>query len=80
MGALFWLQNTRTRTFSYGHGVHYIISGGGGSSLYKCKPDDKMVICDRRYNYVRFHVDGSKIRWVAYDKAGAVIEEYTIGQ
>ena len=62
------------------NGVHYIISGGGGSSLYKCKPDEKMVVCDRRYNYVRFHVDGSKIRWVAYDKAGAVIEEYTIGQ
>jgi hypothetical protein len=62
------------------NGVHYIISGGGGSSLYKCKPDDKMVVCAKNYNYVRFHVEGTKIRWIAYDKSGGVIEEYSIGQ
>ncbi len=60
------------------NGVHYIISGGGGSGLYSCKPDAKMVVCEKRYNYVRFHVDNAQIRWIAYDEEGVVIEEYTI--
>ncbi len=62
------------------NGVHYLISGGGGSSLYKSAVDDKMTRCDRKYNYVRLHVDKKKIRWVAYDQKGVLIEEYAIGE
>ena len=62
------------------NGVHYVISGGGGSSLYRCKPDERMVVCERRYNYVRFHVDQTQIRWVATDEKGVIIEEYAIGE
>jgi hypothetical protein len=61
------------------NGVHYIISGGAGSYLYKCRPDEKMVVCERKYNYVRFKVGESKINWTAFDKAGGIIEEYSIG-
>jgi len=61
------------------NGVHYIISGGGGSSLYRSRADSKMTRCDRKYNYVRLHVDGRKIRWLAYDEKGLLIEEYAIG-
>jgi hypothetical protein len=38
-----------------------------------------MVVCERKYNYVRFKVGESKINWTAFDKAGGIIEEYSIG-
>jgi hypothetical protein len=60
------------------NGVHYLISGGGGSALYSSTVDDKMVRCDKRYNYVRLHVDGNQIRWLAYDEKAELIEEYAI--
>lgn len=60
------------------NGVHYLISGGGGSALYDSTTDDKMVRCDKRYNYVRLHVEDDQIRWSAYDETGDLIEDYAI--
>jgi len=60
------------------NGVTYVISGGGGSPLYNSTTDDIMEVCEKRYNYVRFHVSEKSIRWVAIDETGEVIEEYQI--
>jgi len=60
------------------NGVTYVISGGGGSPLYSSTTDDIMEFCEKRYNYVRFHVSEESIRWVAIDEVGEVIEEYQI--
>jgi hypothetical protein len=58
--------------------VTYVISGGGGSALYSAQPDSIMVFCEKRYNYVRFHVSEEAIKWVAIDENGLIIEEYEI--
>ena len=60
------------------NGVTYVISGGGGSGLYSAKPDGIMQVCEKRYNYVRFHVSEEAIKWVAIAEDGQVIEEYEI--
>ena len=62
------------------NGVTYVISGGGGSPLYKVQPDSIMEVCDQRYNYVRFDVSEDAIRWTAIDLEGEIIEEYAIPQ
>ena len=43
------------------NGVTYVISGGGGSSLYRTSTDDIMEVCEKRYNYVRFQVSEQSI-------------------
>jgi predicted phosphodiesterase len=60
------------------NGVTYVISGGGGSALYSAKPDSIMQVCEKRYNYVRFHVSEEAIKWVAIAEDGQIIEEYEI--
>ncbi len=59
-------------------GVRYIISGGGGSPLYAPEVDSKMVKCEKKYHYVRFHVENKSIRWLAIDPKDSIIEEFTI--
>jgi predicted phosphodiesterase len=59
-------------------GVTYVISGGGGSPLYNTSTDGIMVVCEKRYNYVRFQVSEQSISWVAIDEKGETIEEYEI--
>jgi 2',3'-cyclic-nucleotide 2'-phosphodiesterase (5'-nucleotidase family) len=60
------------------NGVTYVISGGGGSSLYTTQTDAIMEVCEKRYNYVRFHVSNETIKWVAIAEDGTIIEEYEI--
>jgi predicted phosphodiesterase len=62
------------------NGVTYVISGGGGSPLYNSSTDANMVFCEKKYNYTRFHVTESAIRWVAIDEKGDLIDEFTIFQ
>jgi predicted phosphodiesterase len=60
------------------NGVTYVISGGGGSSLYSSTTDSMMKVCEKRYNYMRLHVSPQSISWVAIDEKGETIEEFEI--
>jgi hypothetical protein len=60
------------------NGVTYLISGGGGSWLYPSTEDEKMVLCDKRYNYVRFHVGRDALEWTGVDLDGQVIEVFRV--
>ena len=60
------------------NGVHYVISGGGGSTLYNSKEDEHMIKCRKVYHYVRFQVKNGALSWTAIGDDGAIIDTYEL--
>ena len=60
------------------NGVHYVISGGGGSKLYNSKEDAQMIKCRKVFHYVRFTVENDALRWTAVGDDGAIIDTYAL--
>lgn len=62
------------------NGLPFIVTGGGGASLYECEPrtDFGVVsrVCEMDYNYVVFDIDGRRVRGTAYTVDGGVLEEW----
>jgi hypothetical protein len=65
----------RTRDIN---GVMYVTSGGGGAWLYEGETDSFNEVCETVYHYVRVHVYEDRIEWIAIDKDGNTVEEYTL--
>jgi predicted phosphodiesterase len=60
------------------NGVHYVISGGGGSSLYNSKEDAHMIKCRKVFHYVKFEVKKDALGWTAIGDDGAIIDTYEL--
>lgn len=60
------------------NGVHYVISGGGGSTLYNSKEDEHMIKCKKVFHYVRFQVKNDSLSWTAIGDDGAIIDNYEL--
>jgi hypothetical protein len=62
------------------NGLNFIVTGGGGASLYECEPRaDYGVVshaCDQEYHYIVFDVDGRRIHGAARDVDGTLIDEW----
>nr|MDO8112218.1 fibronectin type III domain-containing protein [Candidatus Sigynarchaeota archaeon] len=83
-----------THSSNYTNGVTYLITGGGGASLYDVAnktwdgTDDtgiygekyfgEVIVAKSTYEFVKIDVDGLQATFTAYEIGGAVIDQFTI--
>lgn len=63
----------------FAHGIHYIVSGGGGAPLYTVTPNTPYVVkAKSAYNECEINVNGPEMSIRVVQPDGAVIEQFTV--
>lgn len=58
-------------------GINYVVSGGGGASLYPCgDPEPGLVTCRSVHHFLMVEIEERSIRVTAVDQQGAVVDHF----
>lgn len=59
-------------------GVAYVVTGGGGKSLYEVRADARLAYAESVFHHVRGEVEGRTLRLRAIDAAGRQFDAFTM--
>ncbi len=63
----------------YKNGVYYIVTGGGGASLYSWKRDDPVIeIFEKKFHYCLINISGKKLQFFVYDYDDNLLDSFLI--
>lgn len=61
-------------------GVTYVVTGGGGASLYRSRPADFLAATESRHHYLRMQASPERLSWQAVDAQGNVFDEASLAR
>lgn len=59
-------------------GVTYVVTGGGGASLYRSRPADFLEATESRHHYLRMQGSPERLSWEAVDQHGNVFDRWAL--
>lgn len=63
----------------YKNGIYYIVTGGGGASLYSWKRDDPVIeIFEKKFHYCLLNISGKQLQFFVYDNSDNLLDSLSI--